>query len=76
MEWIDDEAVVLDVASGELHYLNPPAALAYGLFLEYGVESGLKNLFRTRDVRWRQRKEVRKLLDDMLVRGLLQQNDR
>ena len=34
VEWIDDEAVVLDPSTEELHYLNGPAALVYALILE------------------------------------------
>ncbi|MEA2451379.1 MAG: hypothetical protein QOG04_89 [Actinomycetota bacterium] len=47
VEWVDDEAVVLNVATGHLHHLNPPAALAYALFLEHGYDKGLEELRRT-----------------------------
>jgi hypothetical protein len=42
VEWVDDEAVVLDPATGELHYLNRSAALIYALILEHGYERGMK----------------------------------
>lgn len=44
VEWVDDEAVVLNLATGHLHHLNPPAALAYALILEHGFEVGIEEL--------------------------------
>ena len=44
VEWIDDEAVVLDPSTEELHYLNGPAALLYALILEHGFDRGLEEL--------------------------------
>ena len=44
VEWIDDEAVVLDPSTEELHYLNAPAALLYALILEHGFDRGLEEL--------------------------------
>ena len=42
VEWVDGEAVVLDQETGELHYLNGPAALVYALIEEHGFEKGLE----------------------------------
>ncbi len=44
VEWIDDEAVVLDPSTEELHYLNGPAALVYALILEHGFDRGLEEV--------------------------------
>ena len=41
VEWVEDEAVVLDRGSGELHYLNRPAALVLALIQELGYEPGI-----------------------------------
>ena len=44
IEWVEDEAVVLDPETSRLHYLNPPAAYAYALILEHGYEVGLREM--------------------------------
>lgn len=44
VEWVEDEAVVLNSRTGELHYLNPPAALVYAYLLEFGYTEGLAQL--------------------------------
>ena len=41
VEWVDDEAVALDPATGQLHYLNPPAALFLALVLEHGYQRAI-----------------------------------
>ena len=43
-EWVDDEAVVLNPTTGELHYLNPSAAVAWALVLEYGMAEAISRL--------------------------------
>ena len=43
MEWVDDEAVVLDPDSQELHYLNPTAALFFALVQEHGYEEARRS---------------------------------
>lgn len=70
VEWVDNEAVVLDPESGQLHYLNPPAALFYALVLEHGYEAGLEELKRTVPES-SDGDELSVLLDQMLERGLL-----
>ena len=37
VQWVDEEAVVLNEATGELHYLNPQSALIYALLIEFGM---------------------------------------
>ena len=41
VEWVEDEAVALDRKTGELHYLNPPAAAVLALIQEHGYEEGV-----------------------------------
>jgi hypothetical protein len=69
VEWIDDEAVVLDSGTHRLHYLNPPAALLYALILEHGYEPALQEL------RGRAGSSIDDdlpaLLENMVERGLL-----
>jgi hypothetical protein len=44
IEWVDDEAVILDTETGHLHYLNPPAALALALIAEHGLAAAADQL--------------------------------
>lgn len=44
VEWVDDEAVVLDPDRQELHYLNASAALAFALITEHGYDPGIAEL--------------------------------
>ena len=70
VEWVDDEAVVLNPETSRLHYLNPPAALLYALILEHGYESALAEVARLpkeTDVD----KELPGLVEKMLEAGLL-----
>jgi hypothetical protein len=41
VEWIADEAIVLEPDTGRLHYLNAPAALMYGLIAEFGYAAAV-----------------------------------
>jgi GDP-D-mannose dehydratase len=72
VEWIDDEAVVLDTDTGHLHYLNPIAALAYALILEHGVDQGVKEFRKAKQIGWRKRKDIKKMVRDMVSSGLLE----
>jgi hypothetical protein len=71
VEWIEDEAVVLDTATEQFHYLNPPAALLYALILEHGFEHGLEELRRIyggeRDIH----EDVTQCLESLAERGIL-----
>jgi hypothetical protein len=44
VEWVEEEAVVLDTATGHLHYLNAAAALGFALILEHGIDGAASEL--------------------------------
>ena len=69
VEWVEDEAVVLNRASGEIHYLNTPAAYFLALALEDGVEHALATV-RASDPAPPE-EEIEVLLSDMKELGLL-----
>ena len=71
VEWVDDEAVVLNVADGKLHYLNPPAALFYALVLEKGYSEAVKELRKSHKVRFRRKKQLQALVQALSAEGLL-----
>ena len=67
VQWVDQEAVVLNEDTSEVHYLNPPAALIYALVLEYGMPGALRHAYQRMDG---SEKEVAIAVQD-LVRSLL-----
>ena len=69
VEWVEDEAVVLNRASGEIHYLNTPAAYFFALALEEGVDHALAAV-RAADPPPPD-EEIELLLADMKELGLL-----
>jgi hypothetical protein len=71
VEWVDDEAVVLDPESGQLHYLNPPAALVYAFIQEHGYEAGLAELDKLHGKDPGFAEQLPALLEDMVNKGLL-----
>jgi hypothetical protein len=71
VEWVDQEAVVLDTESREIHYLNPPAAVAYALILEHGYDEAMAQLKQSFGTESDFEKEVAALVDEMVERGLL-----
>ena len=71
VEWIDDEAVVLDPSTEELHYLNAPAALLYGLILEHGYERGLEELRSIYGAESEIEKGIEDCLEGLADKGLL-----
>ncbi len=71
VEWVDHEAVVLDTESREIHYLNPPAAVAYALILEHGFDEALERLKHSFGTETDFDKDVAALVDDMVEMGLL-----
>ena len=72
VEWVDDEAVVLDPESGQLHYLNPPAALVFALVQEYGYEQAIKELEEKHGADPVFVESLPKLIEDMVKKGLLE----
>ncbi len=70
VEWVDNEAVILDPQTSELHYLNTPAALVFALIQEHGWEGGLKALRESQGVSGED-DEVKELLDEMVEKGLV-----
>ncbi|MGH2806107.1 MAG: hypothetical protein ACRDKT_02405 [Actinomycetota bacterium] len=69
VEWVEDEAVVLNATTQELHYLNGPAAVVYALILEHGVEKALEEVATT--IEGVDQRELEELLDGMRENGLL-----
>lgn len=70
VEWVDDEAVVLNPETGEIHYLNAPAALVYALILEEGYEDAMRELaekFGTDRIST----DVADVTKEMVARGIL-----
>ncbi|MFN2489078.1 MAG: PqqD family peptide modification chaperone [Actinomycetota bacterium] len=71
VEWVEDEAVVLDPNSRQLHYLNSAAALVYALIQEFGFEEAMHQLEHRYEPDSELREGLPQLLDDMAERGLL-----
>ena len=71
VEWIDDEAVVLDPSTEELHYLNGPAALVYALILEHGFDRGLKEVRSIYGTENEIEKGIADCLEGLADKGLL-----
>jgi hypothetical protein len=71
VEWIDNEAVVLDTRTGELHYLNSSAAYVYALILEHGFDQAMTELRRTHGDAISGSDDLPKLIDEFVERGLL-----
>ncbi len=71
VEWVGDEAVVLNQSTGELHYLNPPAAAVLALLLEHGVERGVHEVVGHFDLAADAQEELAALLEDMAARGIV-----
>ena len=72
VEWVEQEAVVLDPESGLLHYLNPTAALVYALILEHGFDDAMQELERTYADNPGMKEELPALLEEMVEQGLLE----
>ena len=68
VEWVGDEAVVLEQATGQLHYLNPPAALLLALIEEEGYEKAVASLMdRFGDIS----SDIEATTADMVSKGIL-----
>lgn len=71
VEWVEGEAVVLDRTSGELHYLNAPAALVFALVQEHGYERALTELQERFGDDAGMKEELDGLIEDMVEKRLL-----
>ena len=71
VEWIDDEAVVLDPSTEELHYLNGPAALVYALILEHGFDRGMEEVRSIYGAESEIEKGIEDCLEGLADKGLL-----
>ena len=70
VEWVGDEAVVLNEETKELHHLNSTAAIVYALIGEKGYAGALDDLGK-RFPGEAIEKDVEALIADMVERGLL-----
>jgi hypothetical protein len=69
---VEGEAVVLDTATGHLHYLNASAALGFALILERGIEGAAAELRSNHGPDPQQvDQEFSKLVADLSEKGLL-----
>lgn len=71
VEWVNDEAVVLDGATGNIHYLNPPAALAFALLQEHGFERGVAEITSRIEQSEGNPAELEHLLQEMIDKRLI-----
>jgi hypothetical protein len=71
VEWVEGEAVVLNRDSGELHYLNGPAALVFALIQERGYDGALRELYERFGAADGMKEELDGLIKDMLEKKIL-----
>jgi hypothetical protein len=72
VEWVEDEAVILDIGTGHLHYLNASAALGFALILEHGIEGAASELKSNHGTDpGLVEEEFSKLVADLIEKGLL-----
>lgn len=69
VEWVDNEAVVLDPETGTLHYLNPQASLVYALIVEHGATAAINEI--EENYGDAAQGDLESLLVDMREKGLL-----
>jgi hypothetical protein len=72
IQWVEDEAVVLNEESGELHYLNTQSALIYALLLEFGMPDALNEAVERIDGPPDEiREEIHRLIATFTEKGIL-----
>jgi hypothetical protein len=71
VEWVEQEAVVLDPRTGRVHYLNPQAALFYALILEHGYEAAVDTLHERFGGETGLDSQLSDLVSEMVEKGLL-----
>ena len=74
IEWVENEAVALDPATGHVHYLNPPAAVVYAMIQEYGFDDAMKRIEEEYEPDSGIRTGLDGLLADMVAKGLLHED--
>ena len=71
VEWVEGEAVVLNRESGELHYLNGPAALVFTLIQEHGYDGAMKEVRERFGSTEKVEGDLTDLVSDMKEKGIL-----
>ena len=71
VEWVDDEAVVLDPESGQLHYLNGTAAIVFALILEHGFDKAIDEVRGMFPGDQAVEADLPRLIEEMTESGLL-----
>lgn len=71
VEWVDDEAVVLDQETGQLHYLNRSAAVILALVLEHD-RNALGKLIDLHGDNADIREEFHRVVEEMVDKDLLE----
>lgn len=71
VEWVQDEAVVLQPGSGDLHYLNQQAALVLALIQELGYEAAIGELHSRFPDAETLESDIDELTSDLLEKGIL-----
>ena len=69
VEWVEDEAVVLDPSTNQIHYLNGIAALVYGLIQEHGFDEAMSKV--REQMPPESESELDQLIEDMVKLNLL-----
>ena len=71
VEWVENEAVILDPRTKQLHYLTPPAAVAFALIGELGYDAGITELRKRHGNAPAFEDDLDALLRNFTSRGLL-----
>lgn len=72
IEWVDQEAVILDPRTERLHYLNPSAALLFGLIQEVGYEAAIEEMRNRFGTEEGFDEEIQGVVGVMVEEGLLE----
>lgn len=71
VEWVDQEAVILDPHTERLHYLNPTSALFFALIQDSSFDEALAEMRRRFSSVENLEEELSDLVEKMLEEGLL-----
>ena len=71
VEWVDNEAVVLDERDTQLHYLNSSAATVFALIAELGFDEAVASLRESYGETPFENGEFAELVSQMVEKGLL-----